>query len=50
MDESINLNTTADVNGFEEEQRGRFEIEIVKDSGAEVTKRNPGCWVVLVVL
>ena len=28
--QSINLNASADVNGFEEEQRGRFDIEIVK--------------------
>ena len=28
---NINLNATAEVNGFEEEQRGpRFEVEIVK--------------------
>ena len=27
---NINLNTTADVGGFEEEQRGRFEVEIMK--------------------
>jgi hypothetical protein len=27
---NINLNITAQVNGFEEEQRGRFEVEIVK--------------------
>jgi hypothetical protein len=28
--QNINLNATALVNGFEEEQRGRFEVEIVK--------------------
>ena len=28
--QSINLNASAEVNGFEEEQRGRFDIEIVK--------------------
>jgi hypothetical protein len=28
--QTIQLNATAEVNGFEEEQRGRFEVEIVK--------------------
>jgi hypothetical protein len=28
--QNINLNATAQVNGFEEEQRGRFDVEIVK--------------------
>jgi hypothetical protein len=28
--QNINLNATAQVSGFEEEQRGRFEVEIVK--------------------
>ena len=28
--QSVNLNATAVVNGFEEEQRGRFDLEIVK--------------------
>jgi hypothetical protein len=28
--QSIQFNATAQVNGFEEEQRGRFEIEILK--------------------
>ena len=27
---NINLNATADVDGFEEEQRGRFEVDVVK--------------------
>ena len=27
---NFNLNATAQVNGFEEEQRGRFEVECVK--------------------
>ena len=28
--QGINLNATAVVNGFEEEQRGRFDVDIVK--------------------
>ena len=33
--QNINLNASADVNGFEEEQRGRFEVDVVKMPAAK---------------